>query len=81
MRAAAICTARLAWKATAGLHHPVRSEHPLTYEPQSTCGVMHGFLNMFLGAAFLRHGISKEQFVEVLDDTVAADFRFQKQAF
>lgn len=66
----------IAWKATAGLHHPVRSEHPLTYEPQSTCGVMHGFLNVFLGAAFLRHGISKEQLVEILDDTSAADFRF-----
>lgn len=66
------------FKATAGLHHPVRSAHPLTYEANSPCGVMHGFLNVFLGAAFLECGISQEQSVAVLDDTDASTFRFSE---
>lgn len=66
----------VAFKATAGLHHPVRSEHPLTYESKSVCGVMHGFLNVFLGAALLESGIAEDRLVEVLDDTHAASFRF-----
>lgn len=66
----------VAFKATAGLHHPVRSEHPLTYEANSACGVMHGFLNVFLGAALLECGISTEQLVQILDDTQVENFRF-----
>jgi hypothetical protein len=66
----------VALKATAGLHHPVRSQHPLTYEANSTCGVMHGFLNVFLGAALLECGISKDQLIPILEDTDAAQFRF-----
>src|SRR5262249_44337983 len=42
---------RLPFKSTAGLHHPVRKQHPLTYEPDAPQGVMHGFLNVFLAAA------------------------------
>jgi len=38
--------------------------------------VMHGFLNVFLGAALLQCGISKEQLIGILDDTDAASFRF-----
>jgi hypothetical protein len=41
-------------KATAGLHHPVRAEYPLTYEPGCARATMHGFLNVFLAAAFVR---------------------------
>ena len=66
----------VALKATAGLHHPVRSRHPLTYQDQSACSVMHGFLNVFLAAALLECGVSKDQLVAVLDDTEAASFRF-----
>jgi len=66
----------VAFKATAGLHHPVRSEHPFTYEAGSICGVMHGFLNVFLGAALLECGISKEQLIAVLDDSSATNFHF-----
>jgi hypothetical protein len=69
-------TRGVAFKATAGLHHPVRSEHPLTYEANSVCGTMHGFLNVFLGAALLECGIAKDQLIQILDDTQAASFRF-----
>jgi hypothetical protein len=40
----------VAFKATAGLHHPVRSEQPLTYDADSPRAVVHGFLNVLLAA-------------------------------
>jgi hypothetical protein len=49
--------AGVAFKATAGLHHPLRCEHRLTYEPDSPRGIMHGFLNVFLAAAFCYNGL------------------------
>jgi hypothetical protein len=42
---------RLPFKATAGLHHPLRCVKPLTYERDAPHGTMHGFVNLFLGAA------------------------------
>jgi hypothetical protein len=41
----------VAFKATAGLHHPLRCIRPLTYEPDSHEAPMHGFLNLFTAAA------------------------------
>jgi hypothetical protein len=50
------CKAKgVAFKATAGLHHPLRCVKPLTYEPNAPLGTMHGFLNVFLAAALLVH--------------------------
>ena len=50
------CKAKgVAFKATAGLHHPLRCVKPLTYEPNAPLGTMHGFLNLFLAAALLEH--------------------------
>jgi hypothetical protein len=43
--------AGVAFKATAGLHHPLRCVKPLTYEPNAPTGRMHGFINVFLAAA------------------------------
>lgn len=43
--------AGVAFKATAGLHHPVRAEHRLTYALDGPRAVMHGFVNVFLAAA------------------------------
>ena len=39
------------FKATAGLHHPLRCMRPFTYEPDSPEGMMHGFLNLFTASA------------------------------
>lgn len=48
------CKARnIEFKATAGLHHPLRCVKALTYEPNAPVGTMHGFLNVFLAAAML----------------------------
>jgi hypothetical protein len=45
--------ADVAFKATAGLHHPLRCIKPLTYEPNAATGKMHGFINVFLTAAMV----------------------------
>ena len=66
----------VAFKATAGLHHPVRSCHRLTYQPDSPSGIMHGFLNVFLAAAFLRAGMDVPHAVELLKEQSATAFRF-----
>ncbi len=39
------------FKATAGLHHPLRCMRAFTYDPDSPEGMMHGFLNLFTAAA------------------------------
>ena len=52
----ACAAAGVPFKATAGLHHPLRAEYRLTYEPDSARGTMFGFLNLFLAAAFMAGG-------------------------
>ncbi len=44
---------RVAFKATAGLHHPLRGMQRLTYKPDSAEAVMHGFVNVFCAAVLL----------------------------
>jgi hypothetical protein len=46
----------LPFKATAGLHHPVRGEQALTYAPDAPRAVMHGFLNLLAATALLAAG-------------------------
>jgi hypothetical protein len=41
-------------KATAGLHHPIRAPHRLTYADDSPTALMHGFINLFVAAAVAR---------------------------
>lgn len=45
--------AEVPFKATAGLHHAVRGEYNLSYEPGCARSVMHGFLNVFVAAVML----------------------------
>ncbi len=68
---------RLAFKATAGLHHPVRSERPLTYAPDARRGVMHGFVNVFLAGIFAWYGADGETVLKVLSETDAGAFQFR----
>lgn len=65
----------LVFKATAGLHHPLRGDYRLTYEPGSPHGRMFGFLNVFLAAALLHHGGTEAEARQLLDDGDAANFR------
>lgn len=64
----------VAFKATAGLHHPLRCVKPLTYEPDAPRGAMNGFVNLFLAAALLRDGGSDAELVELLRTTDAEAF-------
>jgi hypothetical protein len=52
----AVAEARVPFKATAGLHHPVRGLAPLTYEAGSLCATMFGYLNVVVAATLLWEG-------------------------
>jgi hypothetical protein len=64
------------FKATAGLHHPLRSVHRFTYQPDSPSGTMHGFVNVFLAAAFVRQGLETALAVQLLEERSAQAFDF-----
>jgi hypothetical protein len=69
--------ASVPFKATAGLHHPVRSEHPLTYKPDAPRGTMHGFLNVFLAATMLHaHNAEESRLVALLEEKDPGAFKF-----
>jgi len=70
--------ANVPFKATAGLHHPVRCIRPFTYDEDSPSGVMHGFLNVFLAAAFIRGGMNTAQAAQLLEEERAEAFRFDE---
>jgi hypothetical protein len=64
----------VAFKATAGLHHPITGTYALTYAPDAPRGPMFGFLNVFLAAAFLGAGMSDTNAALLLDDRDASAF-------
>jgi hypothetical protein len=72
----ACARAAVGFKATAGLHHAVRGEYRLTYAPDSPTAVMHGFLNVFCAAAFVRTGIPATDAVAMMEETAADAFQF-----
>jgi hypothetical protein len=79
--------AKVAFKATAGLHHPLRCVKPLTYAPDAPTGKMHGFVNVFLAACVCGGTVSKldeaqrEQvqtaMMGILMSETAANFEFR----
>ncbi len=73
--------ANVPFKATAGLHHPLRSVHRFTYQSDSPSGVMHGFVNIFLAAAFLRAGMETGPAVQLLEEQSAGAFHFDSDGF
>jgi len=70
---------RLPFKATAGLHHPIRSLRPLTYAPDSPRAVMHGFLNVFAAAAFAWHNAERGLLLDVLTEGDPRSFEFDDE--
>jgi hypothetical protein len=69
---------RIPFKATAGLHHPIRSEQALTYAADSPRAVMHGFVNVFIAAALAWHGMDRALLLEVLNETSPSGFEFHE---
>ncbi len=68
--------AEVPFKATAGLHHPIRSTYHLTYEKNSPTGTMYGFLNVLLAAALVRLQVDQNDVVRLLEEESADAFRF-----
>lgn len=64
------------FKATAGLHHPIRCYRPLTYAEGGPSGTMHGFLNMFLMTGFARESYKTDVLEELMEDEMAEVFQF-----
>ena len=71
--------ARVPFKATAGLHHPIRSMQRCTYEPDSPVALMHGFVNVFLAASLLWHGTRAGDAVATLEEESPGEFRFDDE--
>jgi len=72
--------ARLAFKATAGLHHAVRGVRALTYEAASPRAALHGYLNVLLAAVSLWHGRDGGAVARLLHEEDPAAFRFSPDA-
>lgn len=70
-------TQRIPFKATAGLHHALRSEQKLTYQPDSPTATMYGFLNVMIAATFAGVGVSLEELVEILEERDPKAFSFE----
>jgi hypothetical protein len=69
---------RLAFKATAGLHHPLAGEYRLTYAPDSARGRMFGFLTLFAAAAAVRAGWPADRITALLQEDSRQAFRFDE---
>jgi len=75
---AACAAAEVPLKATAGLHHPIRARHPLTYDETPPTGMMHGFLNVFLASAFVwALEMPEADVVRVLEESSVENFTFE----
>lgn len=73
----ACASAGVPFKATAGLHHPVRGEHALTGEAGAPRAVMHGFVNVFAAAALAREGAAVAQVEGLLREEGGEAFAFE----
>jgi len=77
----ACAAADVPFKATAGLHHPVRGSYRVTYEPGCASATMYGFFNVFIaaGLAFMGGGGAGRdvaRLTRVLEETDAKAFTF-----
>jgi hypothetical protein len=69
----------LPFKATAGLHHPMRGTYRLTYDGAAPSGEMYGYLNVFLAAAFMRQGLDDRAAAELLVEADPAAIVVEEQ--
>ncbi len=70
----------VAFKATAGLHHPLGGDYRLTDADDAPRARMFGFLNMFVAAAFARQGMTELVMAELLAEREATAFCFSDDA-
>jgi hypothetical protein len=75
-----IARRRLLFKATAGLHHPVRGRHALTSSADGATAVMHGFVNLACAAALLYFGGDAEDACRVLEEEWPGEWKVSDDA-
>ena len=75
----ACADAGVPFKATAGLHHPLRGDYRLTYDADSPTGTMYGFLNVFLAAALAAQGLDLADLERILTEGDPASIQFDGQ--
>jgi hypothetical protein len=68
---------QLPFKATAGLHHPLRGMYKLTYADNAPVGCMHAFINLLFAACWLWSGGAEELTQIILNETDARAFSFE----
>jgi len=68
--------ANVPFKATAGLHHPIRCFRPLTYAPNAPQGTMHGFLNLLMMTGFARESYRVSLLEELMEEEFEEAFHF-----
>lgn len=68
--------ANVPFKATAGLHHPLRCFKPLTYAENAPHGTMHGFLNTLLMTGFARESYRVGLLEQLMEEEFEEVFHF-----
>lgn len=74
-RLQSLTESQVPFKATAGLHHPIRSRHRISNYAESPCAMMHGFVNLFCAAGLAGEG-DGEDVEAVLAEEDPAAFQF-----
>jgi hypothetical protein len=70
--------ARVAFKATAGLHHAMCGAYPLTYDTDSPRTQMYGFLNLGVAATLVHVGGGPADALDALRESSADAFTFSE---
>lgn len=71
--------AQVPFKATAGLHHPIRGKYPISYETNSASATMHGFLNLSIVSALVYgQKITESEALQVLQELSITSFQVQE---
>jgi hypothetical protein len=71
--------AGVAFKATAGLHHPLAGDYRLTYSADAPVGAMFGFLNVLLATASMHAALDDKQAVTILEERNTSAVTFDSQ--
>jgi hypothetical protein len=76
-RILSLAKAEIPFKATAGLHHALRGNYPLTCPQDGVSVTMQGFLTVAILAAFAQQqGITPEKALAILAESAIAPFQF-----